>query len=264
MSNSFKTTLLSALAVIIVLALFFLFKANDNDISINNNNLVVGVSPDYPPFEFTKDGKIVGFDIDLINEIAKTMHMEVKIREMEFSSLIPSLNSGEVDLIISSISRNSDRSENIDFSEPYYASAFTVISKDDQNFSSLEDLPNDAKVGVQTGSTMENFVNNYNDSVDKSLKIISLGSNFILIEKLKLGEIDALVVEDAQASSFVKNIVGLKSNTIEDNVYIDEEESSYVIGLKKDSSLTEKVNQAIENLNNNGQIDLLLKKWNLR
>ena len=264
MSNSFKTTLLSALAVIIVLALFFLFKANDNDVSINNNNLVVGVSPDYPPFEFTKDGKIVGFDIDLINEIAKTMHMEVKIREMEFSSLIPSLNSGEVDLIISSISRNSDRSENIDFSEPYYASAFTIISKDDQNFSSLEDLPNDAKVGVQTGSTMENFVNNYNDSVDKSLKIISLGSNFILIEKLKLGEIDALVVEDAQASSFVKNIVGLKSNTIEDNVYIDEEESSYVIGLKKDSSLTEKVNQAIENLNNNGQIDLLLKKWNLR
>ena len=91
-----------------------------------------------------------------------------------------------------------------------------------------------------------------------------MGSNFILIEKLKLGEIDALVVEDAQASSFVKNIVGLKFNTIEDNVYIDEEESSYVIGLKKDSSLTEKVNQAIENLNNNGQIDLLLKKWNLR
>ena len=264
MSNSFKTTFLSALAVIIVLALFFLFKANDNDISINNNNLVVGVSPDYPPFEFTKDGKIVGFDIDLINEIAKTMHMEVKIREMEFSSLIPSLNSGEVDLIISSISKNSDRSKNIDFSEPYYASDFAVIFKDDQNFSSLEDLPNDAKVGVQTGSTMENFVNNYNDSVDKSLKIISLGSNFILIEKLKLGEIDALVVEDAQASSFVKNIVGLKFNTIEDNVYIDKEESSYVIGLKKDSSLTEKVNQAIENLNNNGQIDLLLKKWNLR
>jgi polar amino acid transport system substrate-binding protein len=264
MSNSFKTTLLSSLAIISVLALFFLFKANDDDISINNNNLVVGVSPDYPPFEFTKDGKIVGFDIDLINEIAKTMHMEVKIREMEFSSLIPSLNSGEFDLIISSISRNSDRSENIDFSEPYYASAFTIISKNDQNFSSLEDLPNDAKVGVQTGSTMENFVNNYNDSVDKSLKIISLGSNFILIEQLKLGEIDALVVEDAQASSFVKNIVGLKSNTIEDNVYIDEEESSYVIVLKKDSSLTEKVNQAIENLNNNGQIDLLLKKWNLR
>ncbi len=264
MSNSFKTTLLSVLAVIIVLALFFLFKANDDDISINNNNLVVGVSPDYPPFEFTKDGKIVGFDIDLINEIAKTMHKEVKIREMEFSSLIPSLNSGEVDLIISSISRNSDRSENIDFSEPYYASAFAIIAKNDQDFSSLEDLPNDAKVGVQTGSTMENFVNNYNDSVDKSLKIISLGSNFILIEKLKLGEIDALIVEDAQASSFVKNIVGLKSNAIEDNVYIDEEESSYVIGLKKGSSLTEKVNQAIENLNNNGQIDLLLKKWHLR
>ena len=158
MSNSFKTTFLSALAVIIVLALFFLFKANDKDISINNNNLVVGVSPDYPPFEFTKNGKIVGFDIDLINEIAKTMHMEVKIREMEFSSLIPSLNSGEVDLIISSISKNSDRSKNIDFSKPYYASDFAVIFKDDQNFSSLEDLPNNAKVGVQTGSTMENLL----------------------------------------------------------------------------------------------------------
>lgn len=264
MSSSFKTILLGSLAVIIVLALFFLFKANDDNSNIDNNNLVIGVSPDYPPFEFTKDGKIVGFDIDLINNIAKIMHKKVEIKEMEFSSLIPSLNSGKVDLIISGLSRNSDRSENIDFSDPYYTVAFAIIAKNDKDFNSLEDLPNDAKVGVQTGTTMENFVNNYNDAVDKSLKIVSLGSNFILIEKLKLGEIDALVVEDAQAPSFVKNILGLKFNIIEDNVYIDEEESSYAIGIKKGSSLTKKVNQAIEDLNNNSKIDLLLQKWNLR
>ena len=263
MSNPLKVTALGSIAVIIVLALFFLFKSND-DFSVNNETLIVGVSPDYPLFEFTKDGKIVGFDIDLINEIAKTMHKKIEIKEMEFSSLIPSLNSGKVDLIISSISRNSDRSDNVDFSDPYYTSTFAIITKNNHDFNSLEDLPNDAKVGVQTGTTMENFVNNYNDSVDKSLKIVSLGSNFILIEKLKLGEIDALVVEDAQAPSFIENIPELKSNAVEDNVYIDEEEGSYVIALKKDSNLTTEVNQAISKLNDNRKIEFLLKKWNLR
>jgi ABC-type amino acid transport substrate-binding protein len=111
---------------------------------------------------------------------------------------------------------------------------------------------------------MESFVNNYNESSDKSLEIVSLGSNFLLLEKLKLGEINALIVEDAQATNFIKNMPELNSESVEDNVYIDEEENSYAIGVKKGSSFVNEINKSIEDLNADGQIQELLRKWHLR
>ncbi|MFK7761032.1 MAG: transporter substrate-binding domain-containing protein [Candidatus Midichloriaceae bacterium] len=264
MTKSYKITVLAITALIIASIIFFVSKSQKNTNSVMSDALIVGVSPDYPPFEYTEDGEIIGFDIDFIQELGEKMGKKIEIREMEFSSLIPSLNSGKVDVIISSISRTSERVDNVSFSDPYYTSTFAIIMAKDTDAKTLDDFSKNAKIGVQTGTTMESFANSYNDSSDKSLEIVSLSSNFLLIEKLKLGEINALIVEDAQAPSFIKNIPELKSEPIEDNVYIDEEENSYVVAVKKGSSLVEKINKGIESLNANGQIELLLKKWNLR
>ena len=264
MTKSYKITVLAITALIIASIIFFVSKSQKNTNSVMSDALIVGVSPDYPPFEYTEDGEIIGFDIDFIQELGEKMSKKIEIREMEFSSLIPSLNSGKVDVIISSISRTSERVDNVSFSDPYYTSTFAIIMAKDTDAKTLDDFSKNAKIGVQTGTTMESFASSYNDSSDKSLEIVSLSSNFLLIEKLKLGEINALIVEDAQAPSFIKNIPELKSEPIEDNVYIDEEENSYVVAVKKGSSLVEKINKGIESLNANGQIELLLKKWNLR
>ena len=264
MTKSYKMAVLAITALIIISIIFFVSKSQKNANSVMNDALIVGISPDYPPFEYTEDGKIVGFDVDFIQELGEKIGKKVEIREMEFSSLIPSLNSGKVDVIISSISRTSERVGNVSFSDPYYTSTFAIIMAKDTDAKTLDDFSKNAKIGVQTGTTMESFANSYNDSSDKSLEIVSLGSNFLLIEKLKLGEINALIVEDAQAPSFIKNIPELKSEPIEDDVYIDEEENSYVVAVKKGSSLVEKINKGIESLNANGQIELLLKKWDLR
>jgi len=264
MTKSYKMAVLAITAVIIISIIFFVSKSQKNTNSVMNDALIVGISPDYPPFEYTEDGKIIGFDIDFIHELGEKMNKKIEIREMEFSSLIPSLNSDKVDVVISSISKNSEREENVSFSDPYYTSKFAIIMANDTDAKMLDDFPKNAKIGVQTGTTMESFVNSYNDSSDKPLKIVSMGSNFLLIEKLRLGEIDALIVEDAQAPSFIKNIPKLKSEPIEDDVYIDEEENSYVIGVKKDSNLVDELNKGIESLNADGKIELLLKKWGLR
>lgn len=264
MTKSYKITVLAITALIIASIIFFVSKSQKNTNSVMSDALIVGVSPDYPPFEYTEDGEIIGFDIDFIQELGEKMGKKIEIREMEFSSLIPSLNSGKLDVIISSISRTSERVDNVSFSDPYYTSTFAIIMAKDTDAKTLDDFSKNAKIGVQTGTTMESFANSYNDSSDKSLEIVSLSSNFLLIEKLKLGEINALIVEYAQAPSFIKNIPELKSEPIEDNVYIDEEENSYVVAVKKGSSLVEKINKGIEGLNANGQIELLLKKWNLR
>ena len=264
MNKSYKLAVLAIAAFIVVLAIFLITRLQKNISNSMGDVLIVGVSPDYPPFEYTEDGKIVGFDIDFMHMLGEKMGKKIEIKEMEFSSIIPSLNSGKINLIISSLSKNSEREKNISFSDPYYTSAFSIITTKDNDVKTLDDFPKNAKIGVQTGSTMESFVNNYNESSDKSLEIVSLGSNFLLLEKLKLGEINALIVEDAQAPNFIKNMPELKSESVEDNVYIDEEENSYAIGVKKGSSFVIEINKNIEDLNTSGQIEELLKKWHLR
>ena len=195
------------ISILVVLAfvsiILFIKKSSYDDIKIQDNDLVVGISPDYPPFEFTKNGKNIGFDVDFAYEIANTLKKKIHIKEMDFSSLVYSLNSKKIDMIISSISQNSERAKNISFSIPYYTSKFSIITKKENNAKTINDLKN-AKIGVQTGSTMENFINQYNKLTDSSLKIVSLNSNLFLLEKVNLGENDALIIEHAQALTFIK------------------------------------------------------------
>ena len=235
----------------------------DVDDYVDGVDLVVGISPDYSPFAFTKDSVIVGFDVDLINKIAEITNKKIIIKEIEFSSLIPSLYSKKVDLIISGISRNAHRNNNIDFSNSYYINTFAIIVQSDKKFIFLEDLPNNARIGVQTGSTMENFINNYNHIINSTLEIVSLGSNSILLEKLRLREIDALIIEEIQALTLVKKTLGLRSSTVSNNTYVKMYQEHYSIGLLKYSNFTQVVNKAIKELHNNQSINLLLKKWNL-
>lgn len=183
---------------------------------------------------------------------------------MEFFSPVTSLNAVKVDAIISSISNNYQRAHDISFSDLYYTSTFAIITAENNKAKTLDDFPKDAKIGVQNGSTMKNIINSYNRFSNKSLKIVSLSSNLILIEKLKLAEIDGLIIENAQAHGFMKNIPELKSQSVKDDLYIDEEENRYVVGFKKDSTLTDEINKGIESLNASAQIEALLKKWNLK
>src|SRR4051812_42225136 len=68
--------------------------------------LRLGLSADYPPFEFKQDGKVVGFDVDLATELAQELGFSLEIQDMDFSALIPSLNSGRVDFVMSGMAIN--------------------------------------------------------------------------------------------------------------------------------------------------------------
>ena len=88
-----------------------------------SGKLVIGMSADYAPYEFHKviDGKdeIVGFDVDIANEIAKSLGVELEITEMDFGMLIAALQTGKIDMIVSGMSPNDERRENVDFSDIY-------------------------------------------------------------------------------------------------------------------------------------------------
>ena len=105
--------------------------------------LKVGSSIDFAPFEFQDEGQkeYQGFDMDLIRAIGKEMGYEVEIQNLGFDGLIPALQGKNIDVIISGMTINDERKQNVLFSEPYYQSGLTmVVRSDEQGIKTFQDL----------------------------------------------------------------------------------------------------------------------------
>lgn len=118
---------------------------------------VVGTNASFPPFEYVEDGEIVGFDIDLVKEIAKLQGFEVEVRDISFDSLIPGLASGSLDIVAAGMTITADREKVIDFSDPYYSANQSVLVHEESD-ANLTVLFGNHDVGVQTGTTGDTWV----------------------------------------------------------------------------------------------------------
>lgn len=220
---------------------------------VNKTVLSIGINPDYPPFESHQNGKLIGFDVDLMYAIAKELGISLQFYEMSFPSLIGALQTGKIDAVISSIAITPERLKKIDFSDPYYQSSLAIIYHKDKPSPNLHQLKG-AKIGALLGSTMEKWLKN-NVSPSANIEIVQLDTNGPLVEKLKLGQIDYLLVETLQAIEYIKinpNLAYTQVGTAPDG---------YGIAMAKNSPLLEKINQAIHTLQQNGTLDNLKHKW---
>lgn len=232
--------------ILITLLLFLNLACQDKK---QENTLKLAISPDFPPFEFKKDGKLEGFDIELAQMICKKLGKNLEILEFDFNSLIPLLVSGKADFIMSGLTITSEREKNIDFSTIYYKAHIAGLTKDKE----LKNLEG-KRIGAQLGSYMEIFANEQKQ-LYPNITIISLANNLHLLQELKLGRIDVLLLEEAQIPIFLKNNPELNS------VYFVDKESGYAIGFKKGSPLKAEFNKVLAELEADGSIKALRNKW---
>lgn len=123
---------------------------------VDRNKLIIGTSPGYFPFEMKdKQGVNVGYDMDLGKAIADALKVEVEYKDFEFSGLIPALQTGDIDMVISGMTIRGDRALAVSFSDPYYASGQVVmVNKSDTTTKSWQDLDQSGKkVAVSQGTT---------------------------------------------------------------------------------------------------------------
>lgn len=114
--------------------------------------LVVGMEPTFPPFEFTDNGKYVGFDIDLANAIGEKTGMQVEVKSLGFDALIPALRSGQIDMIASGMDATPERQKQVSFTEPYFQDGYSVVvRKDNDTIHGFDDLKG-RTVGTQVGT----------------------------------------------------------------------------------------------------------------
>lgn len=218
------------------------------------NQWVVATSADNPPFQYLYNGEIVGFDIDLMNEIAKIAGKEIKYKNMEFHSLLAALASNNVDLVIAGLSVTDERKKRVDFSIPYTSSTIAVLFRRADDFKEYADL-NGGVVGAQLGSVYNIIAHDL--AMQCKCKVHSLSSNLMLVEELKSKRINAVILEEAQARKFIELNEGFGMFTLK------EFNSAFAIAMPKGSKLKDSIDNAIELLDAQGIIRELSKKWKL-
>ena len=226
-----------------------------------NGKLVVGMSADYAPYEFhyiDENGKDVigGFDVDIANEIANKIGVNLVIQEMDFDALVSALPAGKVDLVISGMNPTEERAKVVDFSEVYYNSKHGILvrAEDADKYQTFADLVG-AKVGVQLGSTQEKIAKTEIPNVN--LQQLSNINNLIL--ELKAGKVDAIVMEKPVAEMAVKSNPEL---AVGKPIY-EEQTGGNAVGIAKNNpQLLAKVNEVITELNESGKMDEYIEKAN--
>lgn len=219
--------------------------------------LKMGTSADMPPFEFYRTGEgetqIAGFDIDLAKEIVKKLGSKVEIKDMDFSTLIPALQAGRVDFVMSCMTPTPERKKNIDFSRVYLAFPVAAVTQQKLTVKSAQDLSG-KKIGVQLGSSPEQIAQEWSKA-DPSITVVSLNKLGDLIQELIVGRIDAALMETVAANSYVQLTPALKVNPL------PQYELAFAVGFPKGSPLVAKFNQIIDQLEQSGQLEALKKKW---
>ena len=115
----------------------------------------VVTDPSFVPFEMMdqETGEMVGFDMDIINEVAKRAGFEVNLTTMEFAGIIPAVQTGSQEIAIAGTTITEERAEIVDFSDPYYDSGLKIIVRaDNDDVETIEDLA-DLSIATRIGST---------------------------------------------------------------------------------------------------------------
>jgi len=218
--------------------------------------LRVGTNAEYPPFEFKENDQFVGVDMDLVRALAEKMGMKYEIIDMDFDALIPSLTSNKIDLAISAITITEERMQQVDFSLPYYIANQVIIARQDNQIKieKLEDITK-YKVGAQNGTTGQIFVQE--NLVDKKLmdknNLRKYSTNIEAITDMLNGNVDFVIIDDSAAQGYGK----LKPLQIVFKIETNEE---YGIALQKESIYKEKINAALDELIQSGEVVNIIAK----
>ena len=225
---------------------------SSNDFA-DQKSIIVATSADNPPYEFIKDGEVVGLDIDIIKAIGEKLEKEIVIKNMDFPGLLPALTTGNVDAVITGITVTGERKKRVDFSHGYVSTAMEIMYKSEDTYCRIEDFA-EKNIGVQTGTTWEMYAKSLQERFP-SMQITSLPNNMLLVETLKAGNVDALIMEEVQVIKFKNKNEGLASLPLQDT------QGEFAIAIQKDSGLVEKINKAIDQLQLEGKLYLIKTKW---
>lgn len=217
-------------------------------------DITVGANFGNVPWEFVnKDSKQVGFEVDLAKEVGSRLNKSVEFQTIPFNGLFSAVQSGRVDIAISSITITEKRLESVSFAQPYYDSDQSLTTRSKNGVAGLDDLKGKT-VGVDTGSTGDMWISE--KDAEYKVKTISRYEGLApAMLDLQTGRIDAYISDIPAVQYYIKD---KKQFSIAERITTGEK---YSMMFAKNSPLQAEVNTVITELKKEGYIAKIHKKW---
>ena len=222
---------------------------------LDSKQLILGLDTSFPPMGFTdENNEIVGFDIDVAQEVCNRMGVELVKRPINWDTKEQDLNVGTIDCIWNGMSINASRLEAMNLSDAYMKNEMIFVVPAGSSVKSMDDLSGKT-IGVQSGSSAQEILEGW----DKYSEITAtpLEDNVEALRQMELGFSDAVFLDSVVANYFItsnnKDYVVLDGNL---------EAEEYAIGFRKgDQALRDKVQEALSAMKADGSLGEISTKW---
>lgn len=222
--------------------------------------LTMATNAYFPPYEYYEGEEIIGIDAEVAQAIADKLDMELEIVDIEFDSIIAGVQTGKYDMGMAGMTVTDERKQSVDFSDSYATGIQSIIVTEDSPIKSIDDIlakDADYKVGVQLSTTGDIYISDDFDNEGKSADLITeFQTGNDAVAALASGKVDAVIIDNEPAKSYVAATSGLK---ILDTEYVTED---YAICFSKDNTeLKDKVNAALKELIADGTVQKIIDKY---
>lgn len=232
-----------------------------SDSGAKSDVLLIGVDDNYPPMEFKdSDGKTtIGFDVDVAKELGKRLgKSDVQFVSNDWTGIFQALEINKFDAIISSVSINEERQKEHSLTKPYIANKQVIVTKKSTTDIKSTDNLNGKKVGLQAGSTSEDFCR---DLIKNKKLLENDMSTYPLVTQpfmdLDAGRLDAVVCDIVVAKYYIANNKDKYSLAWESA----DAEPMALCFKKKDAELRDKANKILDDMQADGTMKKISEKW---
>lgn len=218
----------------------------------------VGLMGTYAPYNFLNENKeIDGFDADIAKEVAKRLGVKVEFAPQEFSGLIPSLQAGKIDAIISQVTITDERKQQIDFTQPYITNQVKIIVKDDNNSITKPEDFKGKNIGVGLGTNDESYLRNDVLPQVGNFEIKTYDDVITSLQDLNAGRIDA-TINNLYALKPIVDKNGYKIKAVGDAIKSDQ---AGIAIRKNNPEFLAALDQALTDMKADGTYNTIFQKW---
>lgn len=229
---------------------------------VTDGTLTIGTSAEYEPFEYMEDGEYKGFDLELAQAIADDLGLELKIENVDFDTIVPGVASGtKYDMGVAAITATPEREKEVGFTDSYYMDDQAIVTMAD-NTEITGDNYADAlnaegvKIAVQSGSTAEAFAKENFPNAE----LVPFKNATDCFAAVQSSQANALVTNRSVAAQLVAT--SFSNEQVIKQISTGEE---YAIAVNKDNTaLLDALNDSIAKLTEDGTVDELMTKYNIK
>ena len=259
MKKNYGLILATFLTIALVLTACSSTDGKDNSLKAvrDKGELVMGLDDAFPPMGFRdENNELVGFDIDVAQEVAKRMNIELHVQPIDWTQNVSELASGQIDCIWNGYTITAERADKVNFSEPYMKNRQVIVVRNESEVQSLDDLAG-LKLVLQAGSSAVSALEKAAEVKASLAEVVELKDNVAAFLDLKSGATDALLIDEIVANYYIL------TNSADFRV-LDESlaEEEFGIGFRKnDQALRDEVQATLAAMKADGTLTKISEKW---